>query len=555
MFPALKTLLLPLAVLSLILGSAIALQTPTARADLSGTADASDGVWFLESYGTGAACDTAGDPREVRLFGVGEVTKIERVSGSDDPLPVLQIASNDELIMCVEPAEADDNVVFDTTGGGEWNEARCTNLEDDCVDEEGVGDDALTVPGGASNTLSLIAITFSCNGASVQTLDITQDDANAGEGDEISFRIMCKGPADSLELTVTPGTVESDPAAYNTSHALIRGVVTDAAGNPVLPGAEVNISSDCGISVGAVDTLDERAEALFNEGTGTHDGLDLSSINAEFGIPPLPNFLDIIAFSDRDDTVVTQDAELLEVDTNAFPDDQDGGDGDGVPNHSEILVIFHAEGCAPGVHTVSFEIDSPGTSVDIEGSVDITVIGPPAFMTIAAAPTELVCGEKAEITVSVTDALNQPVSDNTRIEVITNFGGVLAGTGTSLYSGQPVNPLSSTTVEIYDGSGTAYLITSPEHHGPYEVLGASTPSQFGTGVQDYVPVTDQVTVTCTLFQQPDVTAPDTGTGQIRPPNTGDAGLATDAASTTLAVIAGAVAVTLAGMAKFGLARR
>ena len=62
----------------------------------------------------------------------------------------------------------------------------------------------------------------------------------------------------------------------------------------------------------------------------------------------------------------------------------------------------------------------------------ITVVGPPASITVAAAPTSLNCGEKATITVTVKDSAGQNVSDRTRVELVTNFGGVIGGTTATL---------------------------------------------------------------------------------------------------------------------------
>jgi hypothetical protein len=535
MFQALNKPLIALAALALILGSAVALQPPSASADIA------DGVWFLDDFDPDAAdACSEGDPREVRVFDPDDPDKVASMiteddgidvddDGDIDQVPIIQIAFDDELIICVEPEE-EFNVTFDTSGAGDWDDAKCGDLGTECIAEEGVGDDALTVVASSPTVQPLIALTFTCNAASVQSISITQDDANGGDGDEFDFRIMCKGEARSIGLTVTPETViESSPAVFNTAHALIQAVITDAAGNPVLPGTEVDFTVDrC--AIGALDPADrEEALDLFEE-------------------PPIEDYvaLDSFANTAAPPTGLTASAETVEIDTNIPPD--------GVPNHSEALAILHAEGCAPGPVTITVTVEVSGA--DVEATHTITVVGPVAFITLTAAPTELVCGEKAEITVSATDALNQGVSDHTRIELVTNYGGVLAGTGSSLTIGQPVNPLSSTAVELFDGAGTAYLITSPEHVGPYEVLAASTIGPFSGTVEDAPRVTAQVTVTCTLGTAPAVVAPDTGTGTIRPPNTGDAGLAASSAGTApLYVIAGAVAFVLAGFASFGFARR
>jgi hypothetical protein len=252
-----------------------------------------------------------------------------------------------------------------------------------------------------------------------------------------------------------------------------------------------------------------------------------------------------------------------------------------LPFGSYGLAVLHCEGADPGVTTVTAEIEDDqvtediemGPSSDLNASTEVTVIGPPAFIEMVAEPTELVCGEKAQILITVSDILNQPVSDHTPVELITNYGGVLGGTGSSLgFPGvNPVNPLSSSAAETFGGVATAFLLTSTNHIGPYEVVAAAGGSHLGVTVYTFddedelgysgssqfsTPVvTDQVTVTCTEGAEPEVTAPDTGTGTISPPNTGDAGLAAGTTSTTLFVIAGAAAFVLAGFAKLGFARR
>jgi hypothetical protein len=199
----------------------------------------------------------------------------------------------------------------------------------------------------------------------------------------------------------------------------------------------------------------------------------------------------------------------------------------------------------------------------------LTVVGPPASVKVAASPTTLQCGEKSTITATVTDSVGQNVSDHTRIELVSNFGSTIGGTGATLgFPGTgPVNPISSSAAETFSGVATAFLLTSTEHVGPYEVVvatGGSTglgnsnaasvivgqgatsslvplglqngPTFAGSvGLFSTAPVSAQATVTCALPAGvlpaiPPIVAPRTGEG-IRPPNTGDAGLADT--STTL----------------------
>jgi hypothetical protein len=123
-------------------------------------------------------------------------------------------------------------------------------------------------------------------------------------------------------------------------------------------------------------------------------------------------------------------------------------------------------------------------SPNIVLTATITVVGPPASITVAAAPTSLNCGEKATITVTVKDSAGQNVSDHTRVELVTNFGGVLGGTTATLgpvnVAGGQVFPQSSTSAETFNGVATAYLLTSTDHVGPYEVVAAAGGSVMAT---------------------------------------------------------------------------
>src|SRR3954470_1068874 len=146
----------------------------------------------------------------------------------------------------------------------------------------------------------------------------------------------------------------------------------------------------------------------------------------------------------------------------------------------------------------------------------------------AHAADDIVCGESKVISATIRDAGGSPVSDHTRVEFVTNFGGVLGGTGATLdpLATGYVAPLSSTTAETFNGVATVTLITSTEHIGPYEVVistggstytrmvplppiyspGGTTPNTSAVVIPPaqyqmaYVPsgpaITAQITVTC-----------------------------------------------------------
>jgi len=240
------------------------------------------------------------------------------------------------------------------------------------------------------------------------------------------------------------------------------------------------------------------------------------------------------------------------------------------PGKANITVITEAPNAYFGVGYLG------GGAGNLVLTSVVTVVGPPASIKVSASPTTLQCGEKATITATITDAVGQNVSDHTRVELVSNFGSTIGGTGATLgFPGAgPVNPVSSSAAETFSGVATAFLLTSTEHVGPYEVVVASggstggsfvgssaypfvtgsTPQLAGVnfplfsaptvvnsgGVFSTAPVSAQATVTCALPTAaigvsplvPPIVAPRTGEG-IRPPNTGDAGLA-DISSTFFA---------------------
>ena len=392
------------------------------------------------------------------------------------------------------------------------------------------------------------------------TVDVTCDRAGnftlsfAPQGDSneaISIEVTCRGIPASATLVPFPTTVESNPALGNISHSLLVLTIVDSAGNPVFPDNDVDWSTDRCTIRGAAGADYEGASglsALFGayKSSAPATAAAIEGSLAGHGPPP---------FNTSNSATFLNDP--------AGPP----------PIRSIGVAVLHCEGAAPGVANVTADIEIAGA--DIRVSAAVTVVGPPAFITMTAAPSKLVCGEKATVLVTVTDAINQKVSDHERVELITNYGGVLGGTGATLaFPGvNPVGPLSSGAAETFGGVATAYLLTSSSHVGAYEVVAAAGGSNVGaysvawtwgsgsgtylgnTGVFSTPVVSSQVTVTCTAGA-PAVTAPATGTGTISPPNTGDAGLAaTSSGSTTLYVIFGAVAFVLAGLVSFGNARR
>jgi hypothetical protein len=361
--------------------------------------------------------------------------------------------------------------------------------------------------------------------------------------------VFCAAEPDSIEVTAKPTTVEIVPAIGSAAHSEIT-IVLSGDDLPVAPHLlEIDVSvPKCAIEMG-----DDNPDTSPLSDNYPADGVDSGTNNGnlDFSFPT--------AGPNEDKTVVDN-------------------------------IWFHADwnNCTPGdvVVTVVVEVDDGADLVD---TVTIKVIGPPAFITATAAPDRLICGEKSTITVTVKDALQQNVSNNTPVELISNWGSVIAGTGATLgFPGTgPVNPLASSAAATYDGVAIAYLLTSNNHVGVYEVVAAAggtvglhtqtepggwqhegdayysdgvsaTAHSSDVGFFRSAPITTQVTVTCSLPAAPvapTVTAPVTGTGSITPPNTGDAGLASSSSNAMLIVIVGAAAFVLAGIASVSYARR
>ena len=322
---------------------------------------------------------------------------------------------------------------------------------------------------------------------------------NEDDNDESQSREFdCRGNADEAEIFASPATVEIIPQAGSKDYSLITVEIEDSNGEAAVPGDEVLFLTD-------------------NCGFGENKGKD--TVNVE-------------SWDDDGDTIA-----------------------------EATLVCNDPSTATPGPAEVTAIIEKSGA--DIVVMTTVTVVGPPVAngLSAVASPADgLVCGEKATIAITVVDIAGQNVSDHTRLEVVTNFGGVLGGTGAVAGGLGLVTPLSSTVLETFGGTAEVFLITSDTHVGNYEVLittGGHISSGPGkdfdgrynesdSGRVDGAPFSFQVTVTCGE-PAPEITAPSTG-GGITPPSTGDAGLVqTSSSSWMLLAIAGALAFVVAAV--------
>jgi hypothetical protein len=243
----------------------------------------------------------------------------------------------------------------------------------------------------------------------------------------------------------------------------------------------------------------------------------------EPGEPVLQEVLDVLQGVVEPSETAAPDTESPQVDAarNVVFD----FNGDGVLEAISLAVIHCEPGhspttAQPGPINIRARVDRPGEDPKVF-TFSINVIGPPAQIFLEARPTNVVCGEKITVGAVVVDVLGQPVSDNTPIEFVTNFGG----TGTAGAIRGIIAPLSSTIGRTLDGKATFFLLTSNVNVGNYDVVALSE------GIFSTPPVRSTISVSCfrpaTATPAPAATivAPSTGTGvTVRPPNTGDAGL-------------------------------
>ena len=235
-----------------------------------------------------------------------------------------------------------------------------------------------------------------------------------------------------------------------------------------------------------------------------------------------------VTIEDEDGTAATPGGDV-DFTTNAcvFGNDKNAqtvqSEADGDDTIAEATL--DCSGVSAGAVTVTARIDKPGR--DVLQTTTVTVIGPPASLTVTAGSMmeNLTCGEVVTLTIIVVDSADQPVANGTVVNLTTNRLGVL------------VAPASTS-----GGVAIAHLITSPAHVGSYAVV-----VQSGSAV-GYITVSCEAAAAAGVLVAPapaPVEAP-----AITPPSTGDAGLAeTSGSSWMLLAIAGALASVMVAVGK------
>jgi hypothetical protein len=390
------------------------------------------------------------------------------------------------------------------------------------------------------------------------------------DGGSKKIEVVCAGDVETGDIFAVPTSVEINPSVANVAHSLVWVSLTGKDGEVSFPGTKVLFTTDrCAIESSTVldENSFEAAESLFR------------------GINPLNPATAQAVESSTYATTGPDGASRQQEEVNTFGVTSSAASG--LVQRTVAAVVLHcdplhAPSVTPGPATITAfvergELDDSNiaNNDDLVLKTTVAVVGPPAAngVTVTAAPATVACGEKATISVDVKDSIGQPVSDHTLVEAVTNAGGVLAGTGAVAGQAGLVTPVSSTVAETFGGKATFYLLTSTANVGKYEVVvttggGGGVTGQLSNGgvstnllggLFTTAPISVQVTVECSVPAAPGVVAPappstsgpTTGQG-IRPPSTGDAGLASSS-STSISWVAGAgvaaiVSVILAAVA-------
>jgi len=336
--------------------------------------------------------------------------------------------------------------------------------------------------------------------------------------ESFTFSVLCIGPAAQATIGVSPSTVEIVPAPGNQSYSRVTVTVADALGNR-LDGVEVDFITDNCWWRGEVASQDfgtvsprggldnnvrthatlsdtDTAASSNEEGEGTaQDGTYINTVlgqvtgqlgqfNPTTGVPVAAGTAEAVlqCFPGTDTALAALvkpgpaniTAIINRTGTPGLCGINTSGIAASASNSLSGLTQSANALCGP---LTGFPINFARTTFqpffqeDLILTATVTVIGPPASITVAASPTSLRCGEKSTITATIKDAIGANVSDHTRVELITNLGGVLAGTGAVTSGlGAGVVPISSTVAETFAGVATAFLLTSEVTTGPYEVV-------------------------------------------------------------------------------------
>jgi hypothetical protein len=128
-------------------------------------------------------------------------------------------------------------------------------------------------------------------------------------------------------------------------------------------------------------------------------------------------------------------------------------DSSGIASFGFIADESKVPGVVPGNANVLLLAGAPERPVG-NSSIQITLIGPPASITIAASPATVAPGEIVTVTVAVKDAVGQDVFDGTVVR----------------FHATPEAKLTNSEAMTIRGTCTTFLLTSNARDGLYSII-------------------------------------------------------------------------------------
>jgi hypothetical protein len=334
--------------------------------------------------------------------------------------------------------------------------------------DEGEGEVTITVSGADTSDITLTLTTCECdeetdddNGDGEASLTIDTDDSNFDGDQTVVFSLDVDCDEDDTLLI----EVDEEGGGSDSEEIDCSAEGSSAGGNVVVINDEDSDDVDVDFSISGDASCDDD----FSLGAGDEEGFDCD----------LNDTYTIRASLSGDDTAEISCQEDGEAETTI---DEDEGE----------VVVELTDNDEDSVEC-TFTIESDGGG---SGS------GTPSSVTVSAGPNSVNCSGSSFITVVVKNAQGGNVPNGTSVQASTTLGSV--------------NPTNATT---QDG-GVLILFTAPSNQG-----GNATITARAGSVQN----TTTVNVNCAQAQPtqapPPPPPPAGGTGGIRPPATGDAGLA------------------------------
>ena len=312
-----------------------------------------------------------------------------------------------------------------------------------------------------------------------------------------TIRLVCPGVVDKASISTANASLEVQPVGANVAYTTLTVATEDEFGKR-FDGGHVTWQTDNCMFVQA-----DGATAI----SPTDGGTVVENYSNTFG--PL-------------------DAQFLA----ANPQQTQAGTAE------VVLDCSNAKYSHAGTANVQAIVDRPGADVVLTQA--IKVVGPPDKLSFTLQPTALTCGDPVTVSATVTDSLGNPVSDGTLLDFATDKSTGVSGGAVAGANGQSVT---------VGGTASVLLATDPSNPGKHTV----TASTIGTDKYGR----DEPAIAATLAYEcsapssqvsAEVKAPELGGGVsnfITPPNTGDAGLNTQAgqsssAGLTLAICGGLI---------------